>query len=251
VVAPADDSLCLGQSIQLIASGTEFYSWSPATGLNNPNIANPTARPETTTTYVVTGSDRKGCFVTTDEVTISVFPYPVVDAGRDTTIQVGFFTQLNATFTPDVQSILWSPSVGLSCTTCPKPVAAPTFNTTYSVTVTNNGGCKSTDAVTIYVVCNDGNIFMPNTFSPNGDGMNEIYFPRGRGINTIRSLRIFNRWGQLVFEKKNFNANDPSAGWDGTFKGTKLSPDVFVYMMDLSCENSSIITMKGDITLIR
>jgi gliding motility-associated-like protein len=251
VVAPADDSLCAGQSIQLIASGTAFYSWSPATGLSNPNIANPTARPETTTTYVVTGSDRKGCFVTTDEVTISVFPFPVVDAGRDTTIQVGFFTQLNATFSSDVQSILWSPSVGLSCTTCPKPVAAPTFNTTYSVTVTNNGGCQSTDAVTIYVVCNDGNIFMPNTFSPNGDGMNEIYYPRGRGINTIRSLRIFNRWGQLVFEKKNFNANDPSAGWDGTFKGTKLSPDVYVYMMDLSCENSSIITMKGDITLIR
>ncbi len=251
VVAPPNDSLCVGQSVQLIATGTELYSWSPATGLSNPNIANPSARPEATTTYIVTGSDRKGCFVTTDEVTISVFPYPVVNAGNDTTIQVGFFTQLNATYTPDVQSILWSPSVGLSCTTCPRPVATPTFNTVYSVTVTNNGGCTATDAVSIFVVCNDGNIFMPNTFSPNGDGMNEIYYPRGRGINTIRALRIFNRWGQLVFEKRNFNANDPSAGWDGTFKGTKLSPDVYVYMMDLSCENSSIITMKGDITLIR
>ena len=92
---------------------------------------------------------------------------------------------------------------------------------------------------------------MPNTFSPNGDGMNDIYYPRGRGINTIRSLRIFNRWGQMVYERKNFNANDASAGWDGTFKGARLSPDVYVYILDLSCENNSIITMKGDITLIR
>ncbi|WP_336515869.1 PKD domain-containing protein [Pollutibacter soli] len=251
VVAPPNDSLCIGQSLQLVAKGTMVYSWSPTTGLNNPNIANPVASPTTTTTYTVTGSDIRGCFVSTDTVRISVFPYPTVTTGADTTIQVGFSIKLPSATSSDVTGILWSPSVGLSCTTCPSPTASPTFNTTYTITVKNNGGCQASDAITVFVVCNDQNLFMPNTFSPNGDGMNEIFYPRGRGINTIRTLRIFNRWGQVVFEKKNFNANDPSAGWDGTFKGAKLAPDVYVYMMDLSCENNSIITRKGDVTLIR
>lgn len=251
VVAPPNDSLCIGQSLQLVAKGTMVYSWSPATGLNNPNIANPVASPTTTTTYTVTGTDIRGCFVSTDTVRISVFPYPTVTTGADTTIQVGFSIKLPSATSSDVTSILWSPNVGLTCTTCPSPTASPTFNTTYTITVKNNGGCQASDAITVFVICNDQNLFMPNTFSPNGDGMNDIFYPRGRGINTIRTLRIFNRWGQVVFEKKNFNANDPSAGWDGTFKGAKLAPDVYVYMMDLSCENNSIITRKGDVTLIR
>jgi gliding motility-associated-like protein len=92
---------------------------------------------------------------------------------------------------------------------------------------------------------------MPNTFSPNSDGMNDVYYPRGRGINTIRSMKIFNRWGQLVYSRENFQANDPTAGWDGRFRGAALPPDVFVYVIDLVCDNQTIITLKGDIMLVR
>jgi len=252
VVAPADDSLCIGQSLSLKATGTQLYTWTPATGLNNPNIANPTANPVVTTTYTVTGSDQFGCFITQDSVLISVFPLPTVNAGRDTTILSGTNNLLlSPIYSNDVLAYLWSPTTGLSCTTCPNPVAAPKVSTTYTVTATNNGGCKASDALTVIVVCNNNNIFMPNTFSPNGDGMNDVYYPRGRGINTIRSMRIFNRWGQQVYSRQSFNANEITAGWDGKFQGKELPPDVYVYILELVCENQTIISLKGDITLVR
>jgi gliding motility-associated-like protein len=109
----------------------------------------------------------------------------------------------------------------------------------------------SSDAITLTVVCLNSNLFMPNTFSPNGDGMNDMYYPRGRGIERIKSLKIFNRWGQMVYIRENFSPNDASAGWDGRYKGLAVSPDVYVYMIDVFCENQSIITLKGDIMLVR
>jgi gliding motility-associated-like protein len=251
VVAPPSDSICIGQGIQLFATGTQVYSWSPSTGLNNPNTASPVARPTTTTTYVVTGSDVKGCFVTRDSVTISVFPYPVFDMGRDTTITVGSSVQINPIKSTDITSVTWSPTTGLSCTDCPDPLATPKQRTTYTATVTNNGGCVTRDELTIYVVCTNENIFIPNTFSPNGDGMNDLFYVRGRGLTQIRSVRIFNRWGQQVFQKTNVIANDAGAGWDGTFKGQPLSPDVYVYMVEVVCENNALIMLKGDVMLVR
>jgi gliding motility-associated-like protein len=184
-------------------------------------------------------------------VTINVFPIPTVNAGPDVTIAVGSSIPLTANPSIDVLSILWTPATGLTCTTCPNPIATPKTNTTYSIKVTNEGGCTSSDEVTIFVVCTKGNLFVPNTFSPNGDGQNEVFYPRGRGISIIKGLRIFNRWGQLVFERHNFDANDISSGWNGTFKGAALPPDVYVYMLDLECENNTVLTIKGDVTLIR
>lgn len=252
VVAPPDDSLCLGQSLVLLATGTQVYSWTPAASLNNPNVPGPIARPATTTTYTVTGSDFLGCFTTTDTVLVSVFPLPTVNVGQDITISAGTTDlQLNGQYSNDVLSLLWSPITGLSCTTCANPLAAPKITTTYTLTVTNNGGCTASDALTVFVVCTNENIFMPNTFSPNGDGMNDVYYPRGRGINTIRGLKIFSRWGQMVYSRANFNANDASQGWDGRFRGNVLPPDVYVYTLELVCENQTIITLKGDITLVR
>jgi gliding motility-associated-like protein len=200
---------------------------------------------------VVTGSDARGCFVTTDSVTISVFPYPVFDLGRDTTITVGSSVQLTPTRSADITSITWTPTTGLSCTDCLDPIASPKQRTTYTARVTNNGGCVTTSDITIYVVCNNENIFIPNTFSPNNDGMNDVFYPRGRGLAQIRSMKVFNRWGQQVFQRVNFIANDPSAGWDGTFKGQLLGPDVYVYMVEIVCENNALITLKGDVMLVR
>ena len=107
---------------------------------------------------------------------------------------------------------------GLNCNNCPAPVAKPNITTTYTITVKNNGGCSAEDNVTVLATCNSENIFIPNTFSPNGDGVNDIFYPRGTGLNRIRGMKIFNRWGELVFEKSNFYANDPLSGWDGLVK---------------------------------
>jgi gliding motility-associated-like protein len=100
-------------------------------------------------------------------------------------------------------------------------------------------------------VCNEKNYFIPNTFSPNGDGTNDVFYPRGSGINRIFSMRIFNRWGELVFERKDFNANEAAAGWNGTVKGKPAEQDVYVYIIEFICDNATIIPYRGNVALIR
>ena len=100
-------------------------------------------------------------------------------------------------------------------------------------------------------MCNNANIFVPNTFSPNGDGANDIFYPRGSGIFKIKNLKVYNRWGQIVFERSNVNANDASEGWNGSYKGEKLPPDIFVYVLEVVCENNTTLIFKGNIALIK
>jgi gliding motility-associated-like protein len=246
-----NDSICLGQSVQLIASGSQLYSWNPSNGLNNSSISSPRASPTTSTQYTVTAHDSANCFTDTASVYVTVFPIPTVDAGPNDTIDVGSNVQLHATGSSDIISWKWTPGFGLSCIDCPNPTATPKETTEYTVEVRNEGQCPANDHLTIYVVCNKGNLFIPNTFSPNGDGINDRFYPRGQGVFLIKSFRVFDRWGEMVFEKLNFNPNDPGAGWDGTFKGKLLSPDVYVYTCEILCENNQPLSYKGDVTLLR
>jgi gliding motility-associated-like protein len=200
---------------------------------------------------MVVGKDDKNCFSDTGHVFIKVYPIPVVDAGNDQTINVGKSIDLLPTISADVTEVLWSPTSGIFRSSYPGITIQPTSNTEYTVKVKNGGGCTAEDKVNIIVTCNGGNVFIPNTFSPNGDGANDIFYPRGSGLFKIKSLRIYNRWGEVVFEKNSFDANDVSAGWDGTFKGVKLNPEVFVYTIDIICDNNTILNYKGNIALIR
>ncbi|MBS1600317.1 MAG: PKD domain-containing protein [Bacteroidetes bacterium] len=250
-VYPTADSVCLGQSTQLSASGTDVYRWSPVAGLNNPNIANPIATPSTSTNYQVIGSDSKFCFSDTQYVQISVFNYPTINVGPDVTIAVGSSYQIPGSGSPDIVSINWFPTTGLSCTNCLSPLATPKNTTTYISTVTNNGTCTASDSIKITVICDNNNFFVPNTFSPNGDGMNDVFYVRGKGLNIIPSMIVYNRWGQIVFEKRDFAPNDPSVGWDGNFNGKKAPSDVYIYTIEIICDNSTLIPYHGNITLIR
>ncbi|HTS44632.1 MAG TPA: PKD domain-containing protein, partial [Puia sp.] len=245
------DSVCLGQSTQLTASGAFFYAWTPAAGLSNPNIANPVATPTTTTNYQVVGSDSKYCFNDTGSQQVTVFNYPTLNIGTDQTILVGSSYQINGIGSPDIVSLNWLPVTGLSCTNCLSPLATPQQTTTYVLSATNNGNCTTTDSIKITVICNNNNFFVPNTFSPNGDGVNDVFYIQGKGINIIPSITIFNRWGQIVFQKKDFAPNNPSEGWDGTFNGKKAPVDVYVYTIDIICDNSTLIPYHGNVTLIR
>ena len=245
------DTLCIGESSKLFASGAGNYTWSPASTLNNSTIANPVANPTTTTVYRVIGRDSSNCFRDTADITIRVYPIPVVDAGADQTVSAGSPARLNTTVSSDVTKFLWTPAYNISCPTCKDPVVSPGRDTKYNLEVKNEGGCKSSDWLTVFVTCNNGNIFIPNTFSPNGNGMNEYFYPRGKGVANIKSFRVFNRWGEVVFERTNFSPNDASSGWDGTYKGRRLTADVFIYTCDVVCENNTVLTYKGDVTLLR
>jgi gliding motility-associated-like protein len=245
------DTLCIGRSVQLYASGTDKYAWFPATGLNNSNISSPVASPTSSTIYQVIGTDSKGCFRDTAYVPVKVYPMPTVNAGEDKTINVGQQIQIAPTVSNDVTNVTWTPSTGIVSRDQNSITVAPKESIEYTIEVSNEGHCRAQDRVSVFVLCNNANVFVPNTFSPNGDGANDIFYPRGSGVFKILNLRVFNRWGQIVYDRSNINANDPSVGWDGTYKGNPLSPDVFVYVLQVVCENNSILTFKGNIALLK
>lgn len=184
--------------------------------------------------------------------TVVVNPLPSIRVTGDTTIVAGAGgTVMPITYSANATTWNWTPSTGLSCTDCANPLVNPKFSTVYSVKVTDANGCISSRNVQIIVVCNEKNFFIPNTFSPNNDGTNDRFYPRGTGLDRIQAMRIFNRWGELVFEKRNFPANDAASGWDGSYKGKPGASDTYIYMIDIICENANIITYKGNVTLIR
>ncbi len=169
--AGLDVTICSGSSTNLAANGGTIYSWSPATGLSDPNIANPVASPSGTSIYVVTVSN--GLCSSQDAVTVNVVSPPVANAGNDVTICSGTTTNLNASG-GTVYS--WSPSAGLSNASIANPVASPGFTTTYSVTV-SNGTCSTTDAVIVNVnptpLANAGSdvtVCLGNNTTLNGSG---------------------------------------------------------------------------------
>ena len=94
-------------------------------------------------------------------------------------------------------------------------------------------------------------MFVPNTFTPNNDGMNDYFFPNSRSNVTIELLTIYNRWGQKVFENRNFPVNTYSSGWNGKYMEQDQNPDVYVYVMTFKCSDGNRITKKGSITLLR
>jgi len=119
------------------------------------------------------------------------------------------------------------------------------------VVAANDGACVTRSQVAVTVICSGANVYVPNTFSPNGDGVNDIFYARGTGLYNIKSFRVFNRWGQLVFERLNAGANSPNDGWNGTINGKIAPSDVYVYVIEVLCVNNTIIPVKGNVTLLR
>jgi gliding motility-associated-like protein len=247
-----NDSICVGSSVNLLATGAPLYQWSPSQGLNNTTISNPVSRPTTTTNYTVVGYDQYNCFTDTARVLIAVGQYPTVDLGPELTLAAGTMHPLKATVTNGpIRRWIWSPTTNLSCTSCPQPTAEIKKDVSYALTVINPYGCAASDTVNIKVFCNEGRVFIPNAFTPDGDGINDILMVRASGITSVKHFRIFNRWGELIFEKSNFQPNNPQLGWDGKIRGIIGGPDVFVYTCEVMCENGATFNYKGNVSIIK
>lgn len=132
-----------------------------------------------------------------------------------------------------------------------EPGIRPFENTHYAIEVRDTAGCFTFDEIEI-LVRKDRNIFIPNIFTPNGDGNNDEFFIQGgQAVSNINYLRIFDRWGEQVFWRQNFLPNDPAFGWDGMFRGEMMNPQVFVYVAEIEFEDGGVILYKGDVTLVR
>lgn len=250
LVSPGD-TLCQGEKLMLKASGANTYLWSPATGLDRTNIATPMASPSSTTTYRVIGFDGHNCFADTAYVKVIVGPWPTVNAGPDITMPAGNAVTLSAIAQngPIIQW-LWEPSTGLSCTNCSSPNLNITTDMSYRVTVTNQYHCVAQDVINIFSFCKSAQVFVPNAFTPDGDGLNDILMVRGKGIHVVY-FRVFSRWGELVFEAKDCAPNEPRFGWDGKIRGVPAPPDVFVYTAQVICDNNVVHTIKGNTTILK
>lgn len=210
------------------------------------------------TTYATPGSytvnvqaqNTVGCATISTKQVVAL-ALPQITVLSEPVLPVGGNIPLPVTYSPNIATYVWTPARDLSCTNCAVPVASPKVTTTYTVQVTDTAGCTSTKDVTVRVECNNNNYFVPNTFTPNGDGNNDVFYPRGTGVARVQSMRIFNRWGQTVFERRNFSANSAADGWDGTFKGKVVDSDAYIYMIEFICDNGLIIPFKGNVTLIK
>ncbi|HEV7782637.1 MAG TPA: gliding motility-associated C-terminal domain-containing protein [Chitinophagaceae bacterium] len=238
---PAGASICLGASFTPQVTGNAAtYSWTPTTGVSNPGAANPVLTPTQTTTYTVTGT--LGTCTIQRTVTVTVSPGASANAGPDAIILAGDTYQMQAT--ASAGTYLWTPSTALSATNILNPTANPTLTTTYTLRVTTGQGCFALDDMTITVVpyC----VKPMNAFTPNGDGINELWLITSGNCLSRAKAQVFNRYGAKVFE-----SNDYKNTWDGTYEGKPLPDGTYYYIIDYKLLNGKSVFMKGNVTILR
>ncbi|MBD3638433.1 MAG: gliding motility-associated C-terminal domain-containing protein [Crocinitomicaceae bacterium] len=252
-IDPAD-SICVGDTTQLMAhnllpSQSITYTWSPTQDIVQTDDSIAWVNPPSSQYFYVTGVTSSGC-VFTDSVWVHVDwidPATVYATATPDSIPEGGSSVLEAFPNDPSYTYLWAPPLGLSSNIGQTVTTSVEQTTTYTMLMSGNG-CTRTATVTVYVlefICGDIYIFIPSAFTPNGDGENDMVYVRGQNLEEI-DLKIFDRWGELVFE-----ATDQSQGWDGTFKGKPLDPDVYVYHLKAVCFDGQETLIKGNITLLR
>jgi gliding motility-associated-like protein len=242
-------TICKGSGgAQLFASGGISYTWSPGATLSATNIANPIANPTISTGYSVVLTTSNNCtFLLLTNVFVNYLSSTTIAASATPTrIVQGATTQLVYTGDPGA-GVSWNPGTFVTPKTGYTVTAAPDRPTTYTV-IAFNGPCRETLYVFVDVVlagCEEGDAFVPNTFTPNGDGQNDILYLRGIKVEEIY-FAVYNRWGEMVFETK-----DKAKGWDGIYKGRPADVGVFGWYLKVKCYDGNETFKKGNVTLIR
>lgn len=202
-------------------------------------------------TYRITVNDQNNC-KTLKTIEVTQPTALTVNLGIDIKLDLGDSTQL----TPSVNRTLlqgwkWTPSEGLSCNTCEKPYARPLQTTEYKLVATDTSNCSGNDVIRVFVA-NKEKVFIPNAFSPNQDGVNDILFVNcGNEVRKINKFYIFNRWGAQVFAANNFLPNDEKFGWNGTFKGVAAAEGVYIYTVEVEYINGKTQIFSGDVNIIK
>jgi gliding motility-associated-like protein len=195
--------------------------------------------------YSVTITDANGCTTTGNitvtepmKITLDIIAAPDSVMLGDT---VQFFISHNA---GTIQSYVWQPADWLSCTSCPQPFSVPQETITYTLTITDTNTCTASDTAFIFIKPKKA-FYIPNIFSPNNDGINDILYVYIKGTKRF-TFRIYNRWGEKVFE-----TTDPLIGWTGNYKNKEAEPGVYVYDLHAIYWDNEPIKKKGSITLVR
>ncbi len=204
--------------------------------------------------YALFIQDANGCTATAtativEGTLVEITVEPKVTIALGDTYQIN--TQVSVPLSQLAQ-ITWTPSTGLSCDSCLNPVASPFTSTQYHLSVSSLGGCEDS-APLLLLVDKEPHVYIPNVFSPNGDGDNDVFmiFADTKSVVKIKSFQIFSRWGELVCERYGFEPNNPAYGWDGKHAGQEMNPAVFVYYAVVEMIDGQEILYEGDVTLKR
>jgi gliding motility-associated-like protein len=254
VVLNGNTELCLGENTILTATNSNptisfNYVWQPTSIIVGSSTMNSVQINPPNSQYVyLSASSSNGCIVN-DSIFVNVsFIDPslvLANASPNITTVGGTVTLYGSP--SGLDSYSWSPANGLSDPTMQQTNAVVNQTTIYTLTVTD-GACTRSDTteVKIYeVICDDPYVFIPNAFSPNGDNENDVLYVRGIWIEKM-IFRIFDRWGELVFE-----STEVANGWDGSFRGKKLDPDVYDFYLDVTCVGGLKSITKGNVTLMK
>jgi len=240
-----DTNFCSGEALTLVSQFPNAdYDWED---FNNETTDRITI--ETGGTYFLTTI--VGCQIITEIFQVAEEDI-VFSLGGDQYIELGESVQIS----PRIQSTSpdsiyeWTGINSSICLDCPTQNYIPLENEIVHLSITNQAGCINEDAVAIFVNA-DRSVFVPNAFSPNGDGLNDLVFPSTKLPRQISYFRIYNRWGALIFEQKDGRTNDPSFGWNGIFKGEVVNNGVFVYDLLLIYPDGVEQQISGDITVIK
>jgi gliding motility-associated-like protein len=252
VAVSGDTAVCAGSAVQLHVACTDtflygvVYTWQPAAGISNMHSQSPTVTaPSETEKYTVIATSGS-CAADTATITVSInAPATVKLPGTITTTPLAEVDI--APVSGDLATYSWSAKDDLSCTTCAATTILPKESQLVYLEGTNQYGCNTKDSMFIHVLnCDPAGIFVPNTFTPNGDGLNDRLYVRSKTLAQLEYFRLYDRWGAVVFETKNM-----SEGWDGVINGRIAEQGVYVYQVNGKCENGYDVATSGTVTLVR
>lgn len=236
-----DTIVCPGELAFVYAEGGVSYSWSPSASVTYPSESITSVQPNNPTNYVVTVTDENGCSNVAN-VFIDHFPQPFVNASPDYYGFEGDEVQMNAQGSSPVGTYSWSPTEYISCVNCTDPIATAPQTITYTVEFVDGNGCEAKDQVNIFF---NGIIWVPNTFTPNGDGFNDQFYVLGGNIEYFH-IDIFNRWGELIY-----TSEDMEEVWDGTYNDLESPDGTYVWKLVWEDKSGERNLLTGHVNLLR
>jgi gliding motility-associated-like protein len=226
--------------------------WSPIEGLSNNYLDKTIATViKDTITYTALLTDSLGCYSSSTNIKVIAHPSPTVNAGLDRILSYNSTFNITPLYGSSVSNYEWIPAGNLNCTNCPNPSGMADSSRSYTIKTKNSFGCVASDNIKISVECAYANLYMASAFSPNNTNINNYYFPQTRGIKSINSFRIYNRYGELVYEIKNVKPNQRLSGWNGKFRGIPQPTNGYVYTLAATCDLGETINKNGSFLLIR
>lgn len=236
--ASPDMVICPGDVAMLWASGGSTYSWTPSSSLTSSNTDTTFASPIEPTIYEVTIESAEGCQETL-EVIVDIFPPPTVNASGPSFVVSGQEIELEGT--TNGISYYWEDQDSIICVDCYNAIVRPETTSTYYFTAVDSNNCSAIDSIEIVV---EGSLYVPNTITPNGDGINDYFKVIARDVHDYH-LYLFNRWGQLIFETTNTEAT-----WDATYKGSRVIVDAYVWKIDYLDDLNERHEFRGHVNVI-